>query len=177
MKTIQLTKGKEATVDDEHFEWLTAMGSWCLNQGYAVRNVRLPNGKRRFVHMHRLLMDAPDGTYVDHRNNDPLDNRRENLRLCTNAENQRNRGAASNSRSGLKGVSWHRQGAKWQAQIEVNGRKIHLGLFQNYADASQAYDQAAIKHHGEFAQTNNLDPYGWSSTQFMRLVFATSKRR
>lgn len=176
MKTIELTQGKVAIVDDCDYERLVAMGSWYFHLGYAVRKERLPNGKGHNVRMHRSILDAQDGIHVDHINGDKLDNRRSNLRLCTHVENLRNQRVHRDSRSGIKGANWRRDRRKWQAKIMVDCRTIHLGYYSNPADASAAYDAAAIEHFGEFARLNNLDPYDWDMNQFMRLVFATSQK-
>ena len=175
MKLIKLTRGKITEVCDADYEWLTSMGSWCCKKGYAARTTR-QNGIDRMVLMHRLIMDAPEDVQVDHIDGNKLNNQRNNLRLCTGAENQRNRGVLSNSRSGIKGVSWYPPSRKWQAKIKVDGQQIHLGCFHNWADAAAAYDKAAVEYHGEFAQLNNLDPHSWDMNTFNRLVAATAKR-
>jgi hypothetical protein len=172
VRKIELTQGRVALVDDCDFDWLSQW-NWYFANGYAVRGERHPEGKSQMILMHRVIMNAPDGMHVDHINGDGLDNRRSsNLRLCNHSQNQANRGPSSNSRSGIKGVWWHHQ--KWQAAIKIDGRTIHLGYFDHAADAAAAYDQAAIKYHGEFAQLNNIDRYSFDLQQFNRLVLATS---
>jgi hypothetical protein len=86
---------------------------------------------------------------VDHVNRNFLDNRIENLRLATRSQNAANRPAASNSKTGVKGVYPERN--KWRAEVQVGGKKIVLGVFPTIAEASAAYRNAAIKYHGEFA--------------------------
>lgn len=103
--------------------------------------------------MHRLIMAPPRHLFVDHINNDPLDNRRANLRLCTlqqNAMNAPGRGAVS----GFKGVFLHRRSGRYYANITVDGRSHHLGSYVDPADAARAYDAAALAHFGEFAWIN-----------------------
>jgi hypothetical protein len=102
--------------------------------------------------MHRLLLNPPEGVEVDHINGNTLDNRRANLRICTHAENSRNRRGRSNSKSGVKGVTPYPGG--WRATINVNGKNVHLGCFTNIDDAAEAYDEAATRYYGEFARTN-----------------------
>lgn len=105
--------------------------------------------------MHRLVMgDAPKGMVVDHINGDPLDNRRVNLRFCTQSENSKNRVGVSSNPSGFKGVSWKSGCGKWRARLMVNRQELALGLFDRAEDAARAYDAAAKEHFGEFAKLN-----------------------
>jgi len=99
-------------------------------------------------------MKANSGEVVDHINHNLLDNRRQNLRICTPSENKRNRVLAKNNSSGYKGVNWSKGANKWRTQISINGKQKHLGLFNNILLAAEAYDSAAQKYYGEFAYTN-----------------------
>jgi len=90
---------------------------------------------------------------VDHINLDKTDNRIANLRLATRSQNKANTLRPFTNTSGVKGVSWHRQGRKWQARIKVNGKNKNLGLFTNIDAAAAAYRHAADEHFGEFART------------------------
>lgn len=154
---IPLTRGKHAIVDLEDVEWLSQWDWHANSGGYAVRMDRA-NGKRLYVRMHRALAErwgwAIDGLELDHRNTDPGDNRRSNLRPATTAENRRNRGAQRNSWSGAKGVSWNMKQYAWEAKIQVDKRCIHLGIFGVKQDAIDAYAEAAKRYHGEFARWN-----------------------
>lgn len=92
---------------------------------------------------------------LDHANKNPLDNRIANLRECTRSQNQQNRRAASNNKSGLKGTSFRaaqRGQKKWRSVIYVDGRQRHLGNFHSATEAHQAYADAAKKYFGEFAR-------------------------
>ena len=102
--------------------------------------------------MHRLIMDAPADLQVDHINGNPLDNRRCNMRLCTNQENHYNRQPIEGSTSRFKGVS--RTGKRWLARIHFGGREIYLGCFGTEEEAAKAFDTAASYYQGEFAYLN-----------------------
>jgi len=120
--------------------------------GYAVCNI-----SRKKIRLHRLITNAPYDMEVDHINGNKLDNRNYNLRICTKAENQRNRSKQSNNSSGYKGVSWHKGMNKWTANIGINGKREYIGSFSDKDEAARAYNQAAIKHHGEFAKLNLIE--------------------
>lgn len=147
---IPLTRGKFAKVDYDDVDRLATMGDWHFSNGYALHNVP---GRTSQVRMHRVIMDAPDDKQIDHINGDKLDNRRENLRLATNAENQRNTKRRSDNTSGYKGV-WQITNGRWRARLAVDGRDIHLGYFDTAEEAAAVRDVAALKYHGEFARTN-----------------------
>ena len=116
---------------------------------YVTRNyVRRLKGGRPFLH--RLLLGALSDEVVDHIDGNPLNNTRRNLRICTHAENMRNRKMHANNASGLKGIYPFR--GKWCAQIRVDGRKLFLGTHDNKEDAYAAYCNAAKAAHGEFAR-------------------------
>lgn len=113
------------------------------------------------IYMHRqiLITAGVDLTkqVVDHINGDTLDNRRENLRACTNAENLRNQGARKKNVTGYKGVSpQHRYPDRYRAEITANGEHLYLGLFDTPELAAIAYNEAAIRLHGQFARLNIL---------------------
>ena len=92
----------------------------------------------------------PGNLQIDHIDNDGSNNDPTNLRLATNLQNSRNRGAQKNNTSGRKGVAWHDPSQKWRAEIAVNGKKRHLGLFESVDAASAAYEAAAREVNGEF---------------------------
>ena len=102
-------------------------------------------------YLHRVIKDVNDpNIYIDHINHNPLNNRRENLRLCTNQENQFNRRISKKSTTGFKGVSLRKCG-KYQAQIMIDGETTYLGYHQTAEEAHLAYQEASIKHYGKFA--------------------------
>lgn len=104
--------------------------------------------------LHRFLLNARPDEQVDHINGNGLDNRRINLRLCSNEQNQYNRPVPSNNSSGYKGVSFHKHTKKWRATIGYEGKHKHIGYFDSVEEAAKAYDSAAIELYGEFARLN-----------------------
>ena len=162
-KRIPLTQGQFAIVDDEDYEAINKYkwyAAWAKNTNsfYAFRT-RLksePAGTKN-IRMHRVITMASDGLVVDHINHETLDNRKANLRLCTNSQNSMNRGKQSNNTSGYKGVSWCRSINKWQSRIAVNKKIINLGSFSCPYMASLSYNEAAKKYHSSFAFKKLLD--------------------
>jgi hypothetical protein len=161
MKLIPLTNSdRVAVVDDEDFERISAF-RWREARPpggalYAVRPGR-PEDGTKVVAMHREVMGCRfgDGKTVDHADRDGLNNRRSNLRVCTQAENLRNRAGSSLSRTGFKGVRISRAtayGKRYYAEIKANGQKHHLGSFETVEQAHAAYVAAAHRLHGEFAR-------------------------
>jgi hypothetical protein len=154
VKEIPLSSGIRALVDDDDYEWLSKTKWSDDGHGYAIRKVK---GKNTTEKMHRLIMNAKPGEQVDHINGIPYDNRKCNLRIVSNSENSKNRTRPySTNKSGYKGVAVYRDG-KWTAQITVNYRKIHLGVFDCKHEATRAYNAAAIEYFGEFAHLNVIE--------------------
>ena len=104
------------------------------------------------TYFHRLVLNAAHGEYVDHINSDSLDNRRENLRLCTSSQNVAHRLNGRPNSTGYRGV--HVCRGKWVAAIKAKGIKHRAGTFQTALDAAIAYDHLALHHFGEFAVLN-----------------------
>jgi hypothetical protein len=159
MKKIKLTQNKFTLVDNEDFE-LLSKHKWyalrCKSTGrYYVRRHYSINGKQRVCIMARELMGLKygDKRKVDHINHNTLDNRKENLRVCSNAENGHNR-VSNYGVSRYKGVSKSRK--NWMSRIMLNGKRIYLGYFKNEKDAAMAYNRAALRYYGKFAYLNDV---------------------
>ncbi len=157
MKEINLTQNKVALIDNEDYQRINQHKWYAHYQHgywYAVRNIRNSNGKRITQHMHRFIIDVPDGLETDHINHNGLDNRKCNLRSCTRMENQQNQRLQQKTSSCYKGIHWHKRDKKWYARIRLNGKLIHIGLYTNEIIAALAYNIKATELFGEFACLN-----------------------
>jgi hypothetical protein len=153
---ITLTRGCEAVIDASDVS-LIDKWNWCAmvkrDTCYAYRNDH-SNGRQKTIRMHRVIMKAPKGVQVDHINRCGTDNRKENLRLATNAQNQRNARTRTDNKSGYKGVTLDKRTSRWRAMIRVDGVLKSLGFFDDPKIAHEAYKKASEKYHGEFGRSS-----------------------
>lgn len=157
-RKIRLTEGKCTLVDSDVFYLLNNF-QWGIagekGKFYVFGSQIISPEEIKLVRLHRLIINAPDGLLVDHRNTDTLDNRRSNLRLATRSQNSFNRQKTkSKTSSRFIGVCFDKRKGLWSACINFNRKRIWLGYFKNEIDAARAYDAAAKKYHGEFARLN-----------------------
>jgi hypothetical protein len=156
MKLIQLAQGKSTMVDDQDYGALV-QHRWSERvwgqTSYAMATIYFGDYKQKTVRMHRLIMEAPKGSIIDHVDGNGLNNQRVNLRFCTQSQNMGNmRGKMGTSK--FKGVCLPKGRSKWLSQIRVNGASRFLGYFDIAKDAARAYDISALAIHGEFAKIN-----------------------
>lgn len=150
---IPLTQGQVAIIDCEDWEKVKgynwqAVYNTKTRSFYASTGI-CNNGIQRTIRMHRFLLNAPRGKQVDHINHDTLDNRKSNLRLCNNSQNQRNSRLRMDNSSGYRGVKRH--GSRWRADIACNNHRQLLGVFDSPEEAYNAYREVAARLHGDFA--------------------------
>lgn len=156
MKTIPLTQGKVALVDDEDFEYLSQF-KWAAHKTgpnlYADRYSAI-NGHGGRIQMHREIMCFPKGMEIDHIDHNGLNNQKNNLRVCTRKQNAAN--TKSYGKSKYRGVFIDRD--KYiRAAIKIQDKYTYLGSFKTEIDAAMAYDKMAKKYYGEFANLNFKD--------------------
>lgn len=158
-RELPLSRGLVTLVDSADYNLLNQWKWYASSHprartSYAVRSVYV-GAKGTLVSIHRMLLGLTDpSVMVDHINGDGLDNRRENLRLATALQNQRNQGPHQDCSSPFKGVGWYERSGKWRARIRASDRHVFLGYFDSAEDAAHAYDTAALELHGEFARLN-----------------------
>lgn len=153
-RLLDLGNGGSTSIDVEDAALVVGYGWYRTANGYVGAMTTDKRGKRKLLLLHRLLMGEPQrGVHVDHINGDKLDNRRTNLRLATYQQNQANRRRPNrNNTSGIRGVQHMPRlsvSKPWRAQITVDRRNIHLGLFATREEAIQARREAEYQHYGE----------------------------
>jgi HNH endonuclease len=159
MKSLPLPNGFHALVDDEDYE-LYSCYKWCrqLKTDSVFRN-RTRSDQTDMpvtIRLSREIMGVSKSSrpLVDHINGNPLDNRRSNLRLCTHAENNCNRKRRSDCSSGTSGVHKIPGRDVWQARIQVDGKRVSLGVYKTKEEAVAVRTDALAKYHGSFARYN-----------------------
>ncbi len=155
MKTITLKNNRGiCLVDDEDYSELMKYQWYALTLKsgyvYAYRFTGLTSDKsRKNIFIHQQILGYPDSD-IDHKNGNPLDCQKSNLRLCSHSQNLQNRKCWA--KSGYKGVYPCRN--SYQALISIDGKTTHIGMFDKAEDAALAFDDKARELHGEFCCVN-----------------------
>lgn len=161
VRSIQTTNGKTVKVSDEDYALVSQYSWYALPRPNGIYYARVAAGEHQGKSMHRMILSAPAGTQIDHRDRDGLNNTRSNLRFASHHSNRGNSTPRYDNVSGFKGVaifnSHGKRTKQWRAQIGYHGRTIHLGLFLDPAEAARAYDAKARELFGEFARLNFND--------------------
>lgn len=158
MKMIILTNEGEVIVDDEDYDYLSQW-AWQNDNNKAVRRTACKNGIKEAILMHRVIAERMglniENMDIDHKDGNPLNDQRSNLRVATDSQNLANQKIRDYPKWSIyKGVYYHTSKRKWIAQIRVNRRNYHLGNYDIEEEAAKAYDRAARMWFGEFAKTN-----------------------
>lgn len=158
MKQIKLSVEKWTWVDNDDFEHLECFKWSILGKGYAGRDITIDK-KRKHLWLHRIIWELhnvpiPHGFEIDHIDGNKLNNQLINLRLVTRSQNNANRKKRGGCSCKYKGVSWDKERERWEACINIDGKRIHLGRFSSQFKAAHAYDDKAVEVYGEHARTN-----------------------
>ncbi len=165
MRTLESTNGYVFTVSDADFDYISQF-RWCRHPKGRFQGTAKPVCGQW---LHRIIAERMGldiaSAQIDHRDRTPSNNQRSNLRVATHGQNRANSGLNSDNKSGFKGVHLQRKrpptpgrktrkdklGDRWVAQINADGKKIHLGYFDTPEEAHEVYEKAAKKHFGRFA--------------------------
>ena len=159
---IKLTKGQYALIDNEDLDFLNQW-KWGAKYdkdidgfyGRRTQHNTMINGisKNKIIMMHRAVMEYILGRelerneLIDHINHNPLDNRRDNLRIVSSRQNQQNLKRKTSSK--YPGVHWSKQAKKWIARIRLGNNRKYLGCFSDEKDAAKAYEKACRELAGD----------------------------
>lgn len=160
MKKIKLTQNKYAIIDDSDYIAVSKYKWHYMTIGYAARDIHISyiNGKqtKKKQTMHRFLLEMIDSKIgLDHINHNKLDNRRNNLRICSQGANIQNASLRKDNKTGYKGITILKNRAKkYWARISKDNKQKSIGCFYTIEEAANAYNDEAKKLYGKFAFTN-----------------------
>lgn len=158
MKVIKATNGAEFLVDDDDYERVVQHKWGVYGKNY------LQDTLNKKILLHRFITNCPNGLEVDHKDHNPLNNQKSNLRVCTRSQNHMNSNLQKGTTSKYKGVSWKKSAKRWYAYIKINCKTIHLGCFVSEEEAARAYNDAASQYFGDFVLLNDIETgYSWGS--------------
>lgn len=147
MKKLKLSNSnKEILLDDEDYEKLGQFTYWLRKDGYACRTEHYYEGRKQIavvICIQWEIMKRQKDRVIDHINRNTLDNRKQNLRICTLSENQINRPKPRNNTTGYKGVVYHKRDKVFRAKIKFNNVEYHIGSFKTAKEAAIAYNNKA----------------------------------
>lgn len=138
-----IERGILVSPEDEHLLHMHLF--YQLPDGYFVRK-----SMGVTIYLHKSIVNIVGE--VDHKDRNKFNNTRDNLRPATSSQNKCNRALQSNNTSGYRGV--YKMRSSWTSRIKLGGKPVVLGTFITKEEAALAYDIAAVKHYGEFAQLN-----------------------
>jgi len=157
VKRLELTRGYYALLDAEDYEFARRFKWRAVIKGKWTNAYGRVDGEDVF--MHRALLKAKQGEQVGHKNSNGLDNRRCNVRLCTQPENRRNNEVAAHTTSGFKGVCYSKRYRSWRATIGIMNRDYSLGSYATKIEAAIAYNIGSVEFHGPFARLNDIGKF------------------
>lgn len=161
MKVIKITQGCRAFIDDEDFEKVSRY-RWYLVRPLKSKTLKYaackkyPDGEKKTLLMHRLILNAPKGRPVDHIDRNGLNNQKSNLRICSIRENNLNCKIHKTNKSGYRGVCWHEQNSCYRAYFSLHNKTYHIGLFQTAKEAAIARNEKMKQLGCKFARLNPI---------------------
>jgi hypothetical protein len=157
-KYIQLKHGT-AIIDEQDFDRISQHKWYSFdNDGSGSRCYAICKIRGKTVYMHRMVMGAQEGEYVDHIDGNGLNNSRSNLRFVTLSQNNMNQRIRPDNTSGHKGISWCPDREKYQVYVNINRKRKSLGRYRTLEEAIYVRDLAVKEHYGEFASENSSLP-------------------
>lgn len=130
---------------------------WRMNDYGYIYAYDIKAEQRTYIFMHNLIMNNLEKKFIiDHINHNRNDNRKDNLRKCSQSKNSMNRKRQSNNTSGITGVRYRKENGIWIARIKIHGKEISLGTYTNKEDAIKARKEAEQKYFGEYSYDNSM---------------------
>lgn len=155
-KRIKLTQGKYTTVDDEDYELLINSNfKWYCTYSHG-HHYAFGQHAGTYIMLPRFLLNPKKGEQIDHIDRNGLNNKRDNLRIVSNRENQLNKKKPAHNTSGYKGVWWAKDRNKFRAEFYYKGQRYSLGSFDDPREAARAYDKKALEIVPEYVLTNKM---------------------
>lgn len=149
---------KTVLIDDEDYNRIKDYKWHISKDNYIDARIKKEDGRFSTIGLHRVIMYAPKGMSVDHINHNRLDNRKENLRICSHSENLKNYSKPKDGKtSQYKGVCWDKNNNRFKAALSFNCKTVYIGLFKDEVSAALAYNKKAKELFGEFANLNIID--------------------
>ena len=145
----------DCLMDDEDWEKFKNIGIYIIPNKSKIPYLYFSSAYKQRS-LSRYLMGDPSGFVVDHINGNTLDNRRKNLRICTQSENLRNSKKHIKKSSEYKGVSFVKKVQKYRASIRIKGHNFFIGEYKEEKDAALAYNKTALEYFGDYASLNDV---------------------
>lgn len=152
MKEINMKHDRKMLVDDEDYPLLNRFNWWAFKSRYTYYAQARIGGK--MVLVHRLIMPARKNQIIDHKDNNGLNNQKNNLRVCSFSQNNQNSKNREHNTSGFRGVHYNRRDKMYYCRIGNKGKRLFVGCFKDSTEAAKAYDVKAKELHGQFCKLN-----------------------
>lgn len=146
-KGVDIINKTKTLINLEDIEKITKVRWYCSKNGYVIAD---KNSKHEKLYLHRYVLNYSGSMVVDHINRNPLDNRKENLRICEQKYNVLNKRIPTNNTSGIAGVSWNKEKSKWEVYVAINKKRIRLGCYSDLNDAKYIRYKKELEVFKEF---------------------------